>query len=387
MPGSGIARAASHAPSHNRGGACPAAESLVPHTTWHTHVLAAGVVMRAGTATDSRGTVNMHVLRVNLASKNVSIRPLVHSVAERSPLSTLAQGHPNLVAATNTGFFDFRSGAPTAPLISAGSPLVISSAHQSVVGLGTNDRVQSGQVWWSATLTAGNRTHSIVAKNETYPPTGIAFYNRQWGSAPVPVQWGSVSRMVVNGVVTSDLSSSRHGINVPSGGYLLVATGQSAGKWLSAVTPGTAVSIASSIKTHALKPFRQAYGVGVTLIATAGVAKTGFSCNSANTEQPARTAIGLANGGRTIVIALVADDPHTTMHGLDNDQMSELMMQLGVSQAFAFDGSGSTELLAKLHGSSTLALQNYPADGQEREMPLGLGVSSTPVKAKKKAKH
>jgi hypothetical protein len=340
--------------------------------------------MRAGTATDSRGTVNMHILRVNLASKNVSVRPLRHALAERLPLSTLAQGHPNLVAATNTGFFDFRSGAPTDPLISAGAPLVIASTHQSVVGLGTNNRLQAAQVWWSATITAGKRQHSIVAKNETYPPSGIAFYNQQWGSAPVPAEWGGVARSVVNGVVTADLSASRHGLNVPSGGYLLVAHGQAASNWLSALSNGTSVSIAATIKTHAPRAFRQAYGVGVQLISKAGVAKSGFSCNSANTRQPARTAIGIANGGRTMVIALVADNPSTSMHGLDNDQMSELMMQLGVSEAFAFDGSGSTELLAKLHGTSTLSLQNYPADGQERVMPLGLGISSAPAKPKKK---
>ena len=90
--------------------------------------------MTAGTATDSRGTVNMHVLRVNLDSKNVSLRTAVHSLAERSPLSLLAQGHPHLVAATNTGYFDFRTGAPTDPLITASYPYVISTAHQAVVG-------------------------------------------------------------------------------------------------------------------------------------------------------------------------------------------------------------------------------------------------------------
>jgi Phosphodiester glycosidase len=387
MPISGVARAVTRPPLHgDQGGGCPAAESLVPQTTWHKHVLAPGVVMTAGTASDSRGIVNMHVLRVNLASKNVSIRPLVHSIAERSPLSLLAKGHPHLVAATNTGYFDFRTGAPTNPVISAGLPLDLSSTHETVVGLGTNHRIEAGHVWWSATLTAGTRTRALVANNDPFPPSGIAFYNAKWGSAPVPAHWSSVARAVVKGVVSSVLRPSRGGLSVPGGGYLLVANGTSAEKWLSSLANGTKVSIASSVETGAAFPFLQAYGVGTKLVETRGVAISGLSCNTANTKQPARTAIGFTNAGRTLVLAIVADDPFTSMHGLDNDQMSELMMQLGVSTAYEFDGSGSTELLANLHGSSTLTLQNYPADGQERVMPLGLGISSTPVKVVKKKK-
>jgi len=126
---------------------------LVPHTTWKNHTLASGLVMSTGTASDSNGTVNMHVLRVDLTKPAISVHPLMHSVAERLPLSTLAANKPRLLAATNTGYFDFISGAPTQPLIVGGSSLVMSSAHQSVVGLASKGRFQAGQVW----LASGRR--------------------------------------------------------------------------------------------------------------------------------------------------------------------------------------------------------------------------------------
>jgi hypothetical protein len=118
-----------------------------------------------------------------------------------------------------------------------------------------------------------------------------------------------------------------------------------------------------------------------------GVIRTGFSCNSLGTKQPARTEIGFSNGGKTLILAIVADDPAKSQHGLDENQMSELMVQLNASQAFAFDGSGSTELLARLGSSKPLTMENYPADGQERPMPVGLGIFSHPVKKKAKHKH
>ncbi|HTW21381.1 MAG TPA: hypothetical protein VME70_14355, partial [Mycobacteriales bacterium] len=191
----------------------------MPGTTWHKQVLAHGVTMTSGSKHDSRGIVSMHVLKVNLAAKNIGLKPLVHSLAERSPLSTLAQGHPEEVAVTNTGYFDFRTGAPTQPLISQRSPLVISSAHQEVVGIGTNGRMEAGPVWWSALLTAGSRTHSVVAKNELDPPSGLAMYTPKWGSTPVPIGWRNNSevRQVVDGVA-SKVSGNDWGVKVPSNG-------------------------------------------------------------------------------------------------------------------------------------------------------------------------
>ncbi len=386
VPGLGVAQAASRHPAARGDGGCPRAESLVPGTTWHKRTLATGLVMSSGSTNDSNGVVSMHVLRINLADPNLSLQPLMHSLAQRSPLSTLATGRPHLVAATNTGYFDFRTGDPTQPLISNKVPQVMSSVHQEVVGIGSNGLAESGTVWWAALLTAGKKTHAVVAKNELDPPSGLGIYTAKWGSSPVPARWSDEVRGVVNGALTS-VSQSRWGPNIPSNGYLLVGHGQSASNWLSGIPLGTKISLASSVVTSAPKPFVQAYGVGLEVVQKPGVIRTGFGCDSIGTKQPARTEIGLSHGGRMITIAIVADHRGTSTHGLDENQMSELMVQLGSSQAFAFDGSGSTELLARLGSSHPLTLENYPADGQERPMPVGLGIFSSPVKHKAKHKH
>ena len=382
MPGLGLTAASAKAPADHHP-YCPAAESLVPGTTFHHKSLAPGVIESVGNAKDSRGTVNMHILTVDLTQKGVKVKPLMHSLGERLPLSTLAAGQPRLVAATNTGYFDFQYGAPTDPLIVNSQPLVMSDQHQKVVGFGANGRLEAGNVWMTSSLTAGSKTHSIHAVNETYPPDGIGVYNSHWGQESVPGRWSTQSRSVTGNTVSSSARSGR-GITVPSGGYLLQSRGRAATNWLSSVATGTKVGVTTTVHTDAPEPFVQAYGVGVQIVAKTGQAISGFNCNSANTKTPARTAIGWSHGGRTMVIALVADHFGTTIHGLDDDQMSKLMAQLGVSQAYEFDGSGSTELLAKLPGSSGLTLQTFPADGQERPMPVGLGISVHPVKVHRK---
>jgi hypothetical protein len=380
--GAGVAHAGVQhggAGAGHHGAGCPAAESLVAHTTWHRHALAPGVVMTAGQTTDSRGVVNLHTLRVDLTRPRVQVRPLMHAVASRSPLSQLAQGHSAVVAATNTGYFDFRTGAPTLPVVSGRAAVVMSSAREPVVGLNAAGRVQSGSVWLSSTLVAGSHTAPIVAVNEVDPPTGIAEYNTRWGSSGVYARSGLV-RAVVNGKLSDVQQGSRFGgVAVPSGGKLLVARGSGAVSALSAIPLHSAVTVRRVVDTSAAAPFVQAYGVGDQLVAS-GKALTGFTCDSSRTTQPARTAIGFANGGKRLVIGVVAQHPYTSEHGLDNDQMAAFMAQLGVTAAYDFDGSGSTELLARTRSSSSLRLQTYPADGAERPMPLGLGIAVMPVK-------
>src|SRR3954452_22266511 len=119
--------------------------------------------------------------------------------------------------------------------------------------------------------------------------------------------------------------------------------------------------------------FRQAYEAGKTIVATPGVVMTGLSCRI-RYPQPARTAIGMANGGRNLILAVVTDHPGTTMHGLDASQMSKLMVELGAAHAYLLDGSGSSEMIARMPSTGRLSLRNYPADGAERTMPVGLGI-------------
>jgi Phosphodiester glycosidase len=357
---------------------CPAAEQLVKGTTFHHRTVAAGVTLTHGVANDANGTVDIRELKVTLTRPSISVQPLVKSLAHRSPLTTLAKGHAHLVAATNTGYFDFETGAPLLPFIGAGAPKVLSTTHAPAFGFNAHGLAQFGDVWLSGSLTAGDKTVALAAVNELDRPAGLTLYTSAWGSAHIGND-NTESRVVTSG----SLGAVQDGeASVPSGGDLLVSRGPNGRSALESLTSATKVSIKTSVRTDAAAPFVQAYGVGPTLVATSGAATTGHTCHSANTQQPARTAIGWTDGGRTLVIVTVADHPYTSQHGLDEDQLASLMVQLGVSQAFTLDGSGSTELLA-MNSDGSITAQGYLADGEERPMPLGLAIIDNPVKPSK----
>jgi hypothetical protein len=282
----------------------------------------------------------------------------------------LAAHHKHLMAAVNTGYFDFVTGAPTGPLIAGGVPVVMTNRLHTVVGIDSAGRAEAGKVRLAYRAVTSSSHSAIRAINELVAPRGLTIYSSIWGSHSVNLGSG-IARYVTAKGRTSTLGRYRH---VHSSGYLFVAKGTTAERWLEHIGTGTAVHLKGKIATTAKYAFAQGYGVGAQLVKTAGRATTGHGCDSANTKQPARTAIAYADGGKQLILVAVADHPGTQWHGLDNNQMSALLAQLGAQKAWDFDGSGSTELLAKMPGSSSLSLRTYPADGAQRPMPLGLGI-------------
>jgi hypothetical protein len=375
--------AAHAAPRGFWGQSCPQPETLVAGTTWHTHKLAPGVTLTEGNRADSRGLVKMHVLSIVIGQPGVSFTPLVHQVANRSPLSKLAAGHPHLVAAVNTGYFDFNTGAPTQPLIANGQPLVIANHFERVLGFNAKGRVQYGRVKITAKVFDGKQSYGLGGINDVVDG-GLQAYSPAWGGRTIPTGWLSDARSVIGNVLGSNASRQAH---VPANGYELTGDGGSASQWLSRLNAGSKTGLAAKVRQTTKLPFVQAYGVGAEVVKHHGKTRDDLSCDTANTTQPARTAYGIADHGKVFVIAEAEDHPGTNVHGLDANQMSGLMAQLGVDKAWDVDGSGSTELLAKTPGSSGLQLRTYPADGVERPMPVGLGISYVAPKVHKHHHH
>ena len=231
--------------------------------------------------------------------------------------------------------------------------------------------MQAGQLALSGTVTAAHTTRRLAGLNVLVPTTGLTAYTSRWGSAHVELPRDAVSAYVSGGRLTA--RSGRFDTAPTTAGYLLVARGAAATSWLSSLRAGATVSVTTKVTSTTKQPFSLAYAVGDRLV-HGGVAATGFSCR-ARYPQPARTAIGFADHGQRLVLALVADDPGTPMHGLDTSQMARLMKDLGADEAYLFDGSGSTELLARMPATATrMSLRNYPADGAERPMPVGFGI-------------
>ncbi|HET6816730.1 MAG TPA: phosphodiester glycosidase family protein, partial [Mycobacteriales bacterium] len=312
-----------------------------------------------------------HVLTVDMTNTNIAFGPLMRHVAQRSPLSQLASGRRRLVAATNTGYFDFNVGAPFGPVVYEQRPVTGTTAGSNYVGIGSNHRVYTGKLHLASTVTVHGVTHPLNGFNSLTVPRGLSLYTPRWGSEKVQVPWNGVSVYLTNGVISSKVN--RYTSPPQPGQSMLVARGSTWVNWLKSLSRGTTVAHHLGYSTDAPVTIRQAYQVGAEIVQQKGVIRTGLSCRQ-QYPMPARNAIGWTDSHKKMIIAVVTDKPGTDVHGLDENQMSALMVELGSSRAYMWDGSGSAEMIARMPSTGRLSIRNYCADGQERWMPVGFGI-------------
>lgn len=105
---------------------------------------------------------------------------------------------------------------------------------------------------------------------------------------------------------------------------------------------------------------QQALGIHSVLVDHGAVVNTDFTLKLAP-----RTAVGVRSDQS--VFFLLADgrkDPYS--HGLTLAETAQLMKDLGAVWAGNLDGGGSSTLLTRTPGETSLTVKNYPSDGKER---------------------
>ncbi|HWB67138.1 MAG TPA: phosphodiester glycosidase family protein [Mycobacteriales bacterium] len=349
---------------------CPGPEKLVtPHTHWHHHRLARGVTLAETTAHDRRGRVAIHVLRIDLRNRRLDVRPLHRGLATRYRLNHLAH-HRHLVAATNGMYFNLYWGAPKVPLIEHRRPLVLSRRHLRVAGIDIHGTARSARVWLDGTVASHGRHRPLQAVNVVAPPTGLTLYTRAWGAHRVPLPGDARSRRLRNDHFRPGLGRHHH---PPRHGELLVARGRHARHWLASLRHRDRVTVSRQVRTDGQVALREAYGVGTQVVAKAGQVGHHLYCRRGEIFA-ARTTIGWKRHGTRLLLVTVEGKRGRRQHGLDENQMSGLLVQLGAERAYALDGGGSTSLITRMRRHHhRLSSRIQPSWGL-RPIPVGLGV-------------
>ena len=81
----------------------------------------------------------------------------------------------------------------------------------------------------------------------------------------------------------------------------------------------------------------------------------------------------VSKDGLTVLLGAVDGRVRTSV-GVTYDQLTDYLLRLKCWSGVVFDGGGSTEMVAKLPGASTVSVLNHPAAGSERAIPDALVV-------------
>jgi hypothetical protein len=105
------------------------------------------------------------------------------------------------------------------------------------------------------------------------------------------------------------------------------------------------------------------------LVEDGAVAEYADTCTSSFCGRHPRTAVGLTQDGRTLIVVIV-DGRTSESLGLGMQPLAELMIDLGAHRALNFDGGGSTALFVGAEGG----LVSDPSGGTERTVANHLGL-------------
>jgi hypothetical protein len=262
-----------------------------------------------------------------------------------APLTTMAQRW-QATAAINAGFFNRNNQYPLGALRSNNHWISGPILSRGVVGWNEQGQVRMERLFLRQTLTTvTGQTFPIQALNSGYVQAGIGLYTPEWGRLYQPVLEGETVVTVVNGVVTAQQAASAiapSGVPIPADGYVLALRAYATAA--QALPPGQSITLSSELLPPSLEPFPNVVGGGPlllrdrTLVLDAALEQ--FSTAFATQAAP-RSAIGLTSTGEILLVA-VHNSPRGP--GPTLDQLAQIMLQLGSTDALNLDGGSSASL-------------------------------------------
>ena len=324
----------------------------------------------------------IHLLRVDRDSCwHIEAVKAGNAASGREPAWSLLRGladHERVIGGVNADFFSFTPpGVPTGANVQEGR-VITGPGERPVIA------EDSSATLWIGHLAASGR---LVTRGDTIPIAGwnrddahgLACLDRAWGATTAASDTASSRvEIVVAGsplrVVAIDTLPA--GVSVPvDGGVLLAsrATDATVRDALLALRPGDPVEIERSLSRPHL---RTVVGGWPVIVRDSAVTRAADSAGAgfAPIRHP-RTAVGLAHGGRELLLVVVDGRQKPYSDGMTLRELAELFRSLGATEALNLDGGGSsTFALADPSARNGLRIMNRPSDKVERAVGNALAV-------------
>ena len=280
----------------------------------------------------------------------------------------------------NGDFFTFTPpGVPIGPHVSAGR-VIAGPWTRPALAFDSSGAPFIGTFAAVGFAVVGGDSFPVAAWNQRRLP-GLALFDRAWGAVSdsatgaveVVVTRAAAARVSPSepgrGVVAA-VDSLPAGVTIPTDGIVLaLSRDDPAGqhRLLAAARPGAAVRWAVS-----LEPFlpREAVG-GFPILLRDSLPAVGLDSAGGAAFGPVRhprTAVGLAAGGRRLLLVTVDGRQLPYSDGMTLRELAAVFLALGVPAAINLDGGGSTTLVVREPGGE-LRIANRPSD-REGERPV-----------------
>lgn len=303
------------------------------------------------------GTTAVHVLRVDPASRDIQIRPVLAGDVElgKETTSVIATRYDAL-AGINGGFFA-GSGSPLGMIVIDGKLVSAPLPKRTVFAISRSGQPVIAAFEFNGRVVTPNRTALWVsAVNRPPHAGGVAVYTPEYG--PLTPDLG-VAALVRNDVVEAFFNGRTL---IPDDGYVLAANRSDAGLLAQHLALGQRIDLRLQISPDL--EVLSALGGGPRLVKngrpSVPFAWEWFTLRFHDTRAP-RTAVGITGAGKLVFVTVDGRSARNT--GMTLRELADLMAQLGAVEAMNLDGGGSATMVV---GGRIV---NEPSDGRER--PIG----------------
>lgn len=340
-------------------------------------VIADGVVQKRYIKSISAGTQVINVLEIDLSNPRVGIKLLTapEGVSYLKNVKTLASGDERVVAAINGDFFAWYSkdksrGSAAGLNFSEGEMLSSPPTEEELASLVFTDSGAALTTYFKPRMsvtTSNGRIEEIGTLNKFDSLTKLAMYNSFWGKT-LYCEGGNHRIAVVNDNRVTEIVSEQGDVEIPENGYLLAG--------LADLTDffSNGIAVGDTLKTDLFfdpyfEDIETAVGGGTVLV------KNGYKAEITHIRygRDYRTAAGVSKDNQTLYFITV--DKDTESIGISLSELQEFMLDIGIYDGINLDGGGSTQMVARSYGDSSVSFVNNIQNGYARPVANALAVT------------
>lgn len=285
----------------------------------------------------------------------------------------------DIVGGINADYFSFQTGVPMSNLVVGGEVITKDSSAKYGFGVDENGNGFMGESYITATLIRNdNRTMNIECINKYRQPYAMYLLNSKFSDQThnntlgfdIIIEPETDELKIgetIKGTVTYALCYNGS-IKIPEGALVLtVDVNAPMFNDIADIAVGDEVEIAIDAPTE--PRWKTAiFGMGSTgeYILSGGVVTPGLAAGA----NP-RSAIGITSDGN-IILYTIDGRQSGYSYGVKLSTLAERMKELGCVEAINLDGGGSTTIVGRLLGDTSLTLLNKPSDGSSRAVSTSI---------------
>ena len=328
----------------------------------------------------SAGPIVVHVVAVAPQTPQIELNTVLASDALQSSGETVSSmaRRTGAIAGINADYFDIgNTNRPTNLVVRHGA-LVSTPTKRYALVISSNGTPQIIEMTFAGTLQLADKTVALDAVNRA-PNGGTSLLTPAFGSVAPHDDVTLVALTPTTGTppfATYRVDAVLDNTTAQPPGYYL-AIGMDAYASVGVPNPGDAIAASGDLEPFSLGSLAAAVGGGPLILndgswfddpdgPSGGEYAQRIPCSGA----------ALGSDGTLFLLEVDGRQPDLSV-GITRPEFAALMRAFGAARGMAFDGGGSSELVARIPGESSASLVTTPSDGHERKVADGMFVYDT----------